>query len=73
MSEIISLICNTFNGLFVLNSRHLAIIKVIILDTAILGFFAAIKGLRTHSEEALRTVFHNLTSAQIFTDKYINI
>lgn len=28
-----------------LNSLHLAIIKVIILDTAILGFLAAIKGL----------------------------
>lgn len=38
--------CNTFRGLLVLNSLHLAIIKVIILDTAILGFFAAIKGLR---------------------------
>lgn len=39
--------CNTFRGLLVLNSLHLAIIKVIILDTAILGFLAAIKGLRT--------------------------
>ena len=28
-----------------LNSRHLAIIKVIILDTAILGFLAAMSGL----------------------------
>ncbi len=39
--------CNTFRGLLVLNSLHLAIIKVIILDTAILGFLAAIKGLKT--------------------------
>lgn len=39
---------NTFRGLFVLNSRHFAIIKVIILDTAIFGFFAAIKGLVAH-------------------------
>lgn len=37
----------TFRGLLVLNSLHLAIIKVIILDTAILGFLAAIKGLKT--------------------------
>lgn len=37
----------TLRGLFVLNSLHLAIIKVIIFDTAILGFFAAINGLRT--------------------------
>lgn len=41
--------CNTFRGLLVLNSLHLAIIKVIILDTAILGFLAAIKGLRTYN------------------------
>lgn len=38
---------NTLRGLFVLNSLHLAIIKVIIFDTAILGFFAAINGLWT--------------------------
>lgn len=36
----------TLRGLLVLNSLHLAIISVIILDTAILGFLAAIKGLR---------------------------
>lgn len=40
-------ICNTFRGLLVLNSLHFAIISVIILDTAILGFLAAIRGLRT--------------------------
>ena len=33
-------------GLLVLNSRHLAPRTIIILDTAILGFFAAMSGLR---------------------------
>lgn len=32
-------------GLLVLNSRHLAPSTIIILDTAILGFFAAMRGL----------------------------
>lgn len=49
-------IFNTFRGLFVLNSRHLAIIKVIILDTAILGFLAAINGLKTQSGKHFYTV-----------------
>lgn len=43
--DTVTLIGNTLRGLLVLNSLHLAIINVIILDTAILGFLAAIKGL----------------------------
>lgn len=33
-------------GLLVLNSRHFAPSTIIILDTAILGFFAAMRGLK---------------------------
>lgn len=49
ISQTSNLVCiyNTFRGLLVLNSLHFAIISVIILDTAILGFLAAINGLRT--------------------------